>query len=294
MHSDDWDNLRYLLAVARHGSVSSAARALGVNHSTVLRHVAAFETLHGVRIFDRRPSGYRLTEHGADILDPLLSVESAVAAVQRRIAAGEERLAGKLRVTTTDSVFAGVLSPHLAGFHARHPHITLDMRVTNLPLNLAQRDADIALRPSRAPPDALVGVHVGVLSFGIYAAPAYLAGQPDRHLNEHAWLGLDEVLARAPPAQWMRDALGEVSTVFRADSFVTLQLAAEAGLGLAVLPCCIADPSPRLVPVRAPMTELDTGLWLLTHPDLRRSSLVRAFLGHFSEVLRGDAGAEPV
>lgn len=286
MHNGNWDDLRYLLAVARFGGVAAAARELKVNHSTVLRHVSAYEARHGVQLFDRRASGYALTEHGRLVLGALESVEGAIAEVERKVAGHGGRLEGTLTVTTTDSIAVHVVGPHLGAFHARFPNIVVDLRGTNQALNIAHRDADVAIRPSHNPPEELVGVPVGPLAFAVYGATEYVAQHGKRPLVEQPWLGLGELLERSPPAVWMRTAMGDAEIKLRADSFLSLQAGAEQGIGVAILPCFLGDASSALARLTEPLADVETTLWLLTHPDLRKSGLVRAFLDYFAQALR--------
>ncbi|MBT6274996.1 MAG: LysR family transcriptional regulator [Chromatiales bacterium] len=289
MHSINWNDLRYILAVARAGSVVGAGRALGLNHATVLRHVHAFEKNAGAQLFERKSSGYLLTEQGSELVRSLEQVESAVTEVERKIAARELKPEGVLRVTTTDSLFPAIVSPHLKRFQAKYPDIVLDITVTNMRLDLARREADVAVRPSQNPPEDLIGIRVGDLAFGVYATSDYLNAHPGKSMEEHAWLGLNEMLGGAPPAVWMRETMPGTRVVSRADSFVALQALAHEDLGLTLLPCCVGDTDGRLVRYAAPITPITTSLWVLTHPDLRRSALVRAFLDFFTEALRGEA-----
>lgn len=289
MHRPNWDDYRYILTVAREGGVASAARILGVNHATVLRHIQAFESAHGVVLFDRRASGYELTGHGRSLLEALESLESAVIDVERKVVGSEDRASGVLTITTTDAISVGIIGPYLNGFVGAYPHIAPDLRITNTALDLNQRDADVAIRPSQSPPESLVGRRVGTLGIGVYASRAYAKQYGERRLNEHAWVGLGKLMARSPAARWLETVAKPKHVVLKADSFLTVCTAVEQGLGVALLPCFLGEPNDELVALGPPIDELDTQLWLLTHPDLRRSPLVRAFMDHFGDALVQDA-----
>lgn len=289
MRSNNWDNIRYVLAVAQAGGLARAARVLGVNHATVLRHVTAFEARHDTVMFYRRASGYELTQEGRHVLGALSAVEHAVAEVERKVAGQGQGLAGRLRITITDSTFNGALARHMSGFRRAYPLIVLDLQVTYAALDLSARDADVAVRSSRSPPEELVGSRVASIGFGIYGSRQLANAFRQAPLDDMPWLGLGEGLSRSLPAQWMREHVSDAETVSRADSFLSLREMALSGLGVTLLPCCIADDVEGLTRVRGPIAELETGLWLLTHPDLRTSSLVRAFLDFFSAELRENA-----
>ena len=253
----NWDDLRYVLAVADHGSVASAARRLGVNHTTVLRRLHAFEEAKKIRLFERLSTGYVLTAEGEQLIAAARSIDDTVAALERRIAGRELKLEGVIRVTTTDTFMISVLPRHLASFRERHPRIAIELALTNSRLNLTKRDADVAIRPARELPAPLIGERVCDVGFAVYGAESYLDGRPaDIFAAGHAWLGGDEMLANAPVVRWMSRQVPSARIAFRADSFVALHHAAAAGLGLATLPCCLGDQDPALRRLEGPKEDL--------------------------------------
>ncbi|SFC95055.1 DNA-binding transcriptional regulator, LysR family [Bosea sp. CRIB-10] len=273
----EWDDLRYVLAVAEAGSLAGAARELRVNHSTVLRRIAAFEQQLGLRLFERLPTGYVLTAGGEELVAAARSISGTVTELERRIAGQDLRLSGTLRITATDTLMGSILPEILAEFGEAHPGIALEVAVSNLMFNLTKRDADVALRTADNPPPTLVGRRVGKIAFAIYAAPAYLARHDHADLAEHRWIGPDDTLGGTSVARWMQAKLPKSEIVLRADSLLAMQQAAVAGLGLVALPCYLGDSVPALACVRRPMPEIETALWILTHEDLRAAARVRAF-----------------
>ena len=288
MQHINWDNLRYVLMVAKKGSISAAARELSVNRTTVLRRINAFQENLNCRIFERGDLGYILTPEAEKMLDAAQEVESTLFYMQRQIAGQELRLEGELRVTTTDTLMVSVIGPHLASFHRQHPHIVVDVVMTNNILDLGRRDADIAIRPTRSVKAPLVGRRVAELYFGIYASPAYLGSCEISNLFEHKWLGFDDSLKSTAPGNWLEANVPEENICLRADSFVTLKVAAENGMGLALLPHYLGNSSELLRRLPASNTELTTGIWLITHPDLFRSAKVHAFMDHIENALKKD------
>ncbi|MEZ5934295.1 MAG: LysR family transcriptional regulator [Alphaproteobacteria bacterium] len=285
----NWDDLRFVLAVADHGSVSSAARRLGVNHTTVLRRVHAFEEAKKIRLFERLSTGYVLTAEGEQLVAAARSIDDMVASLERRIAGQDLKLEGVIRVTTTDTFMGSVLPPHFASFRRQHPRIAIELALTNSRLNLTKRDADVAIRPARELPAPLIGERVADVGFAVYGARAYLETRPLDPLSpEHRWLGGDEMLANSPLARWMRRHVPEAHVAFRADSFVALHQAARAGLGLTIIPCCLGDGDPALQRLDARSDDLITGLWLLTHQDLIKAARIRAFIDHMAKALADD------
>jgi DNA-binding transcriptional LysR family regulator len=278
MRRFEWDDLRYVLAVADAGSLAGAARQLGVNHTTVLRRVRAFEKQLGVRLFERLPTGYVLTAGGEELIAAARHIDDTVTTLERKLAGQDLRLSGSVRATTTDTLMASILPEVLAEFRGAYPGIQLEIAISNAMLNLSKRDADVAIRPSLDPPETLVGRRVAKIAFAIYASPAYLAKHRKiEELAGHQWVGVDDSLADTSVARWMRTELRARDITLRADSLLGVRQAAGAGLGLAALPCYLGDTAHDLVCVNRPIAAMETALWVLTHEDLRNTPRVRAF-----------------
>jgi molybdate transport repressor ModE-like protein len=276
MHRMVWGDLQYLLAVARGGSLAAAARALGVNHTTVLRRMTAFEDALGVRVFERRPSGYVLTRAGEELVAAAGQMQDVADAVERKLAGRDLQLTGTVRVTTTDTLAVSLVPDILARFTAAHPEVALELTTTTAMVSLTKRDADLAVRPTSQPPQHLVGRRVGRIAFAVYASAAYLARNPARRdLAKHAWLAPDDGLAATTIARWIARELPGLAPVLRADTLTALAHAAVAGHGVAALPCYLGD-TLALERVRGVIAEMDTQLWVLTHPDLRDAARIRA------------------
>lgn len=280
----EWDELRYVLAVADAGSLAGAARKLGVNHTTVLRRIGAFEKQLGLRLFERLPSGYALTTGGEELINTARQIDDTVAALERRLAGQDLRLSGVVRITTTDTLMGSILPAMLAEFRVAHPGIQLEIALSNMMFNLSKRDADVAIRPAIDPPESLIGRRVAKVAFAIYGSPHYLAKHRKvSNLADHQWIGPDDSLASSTVAQWMRTELSAANVALRADSLLGIRQAAEAGLGLVALPCYLGDTSSGLTCVRAPVAAMETALWVLTHEDLRHSARIRAFTEFVAE-----------
>jgi DNA-binding transcriptional LysR family regulator len=274
----EWDDLRYVLAVAEAGSLSGAARALGVNHTTVLRRITTFEKALGVRLFERLPTGYTLTASGEELIAAARQVNDTVTDLERKLAGRDLRPSGAVRVTTTDSLMGSLLPEILAAFRQEHPEIRIEVVLSNALLNLSKRDADVAIRPAENPPQHLIGRSIAKVAFAVYAGSGYLARHGKvKGLREQTWVAPDDSLSQTSVARWMRAELPDSEVAMRADSFLGLKLAAEAGLGLAALPCYLGDTSAGLVCMHAPIKAMETALWILTHDDLRHTARIRAF-----------------
>jgi DNA-binding transcriptional LysR family regulator len=170
MQGFKWEDLRYFLAVAQAGNLSAAARSLGVNHATVFRRISSLEKNLGVRLFDRFPDGYVLTAAGEEMVNSVSRIDERITSLSFRISGHDHRLTGTLRVSTTDSLGFILLQPHLYQFHQKYPQIRLELITNNEFFNLTRRHADVAIRPTRSPPEGLVGRKVCVFPWGVYAS----------------------------------------------------------------------------------------------------------------------------
>ncbi len=291
MHKMNWQDLHYVLVVARSKSVAAAARSLGVTHSTVLRRINALEERQGVRLFDRLRTGYALNPDGQQLLQAAQSIEETIHGLERRFAGKELKLEGTVRVTTTDSILVSLVGRHLAQFKSNYPDITLELTLTSHVLSLTRRDADVAIRPSRSAPDRLAGTRLSDFLFGIYASRSYGSAHLDQPLSDQPWLGPDDALWGSPAGRWLHTELPEARIVFSADSFLALADAAARDLGLAILPCCQGDDDDRLVRMSEPLSKYPTGMWILAHADLLNSARVRTFYDFMVGAMQADIPA---
>jgi DNA-binding transcriptional LysR family regulator len=278
----DWDDLRHFLAVARAGSTLGGARRLGVNQTTCARRVAALEAATGARLFDRRRAGYRLTEAGQRVLALAERVEAEIDALSRAIQAEGRMLSGRLRATTSESLANLVLTPFLLAFRESHPAVRVDLVLSDRRLELAQGEADVALRAGLQPEAAGVAVRrICHLGWAVYASAGYAArhGLPasPAAMAGHAVMGGEGAMAQAAALRWI-EALPGVDVVSRSDSLTNMAAAATAGLCLVALPCLIGDRDPALRRCFPPVAAIGGELWLLVREEVREVAHVRAFL----------------
>ncbi len=285
MQQINWDNLRYVLTVANKGSIAGAARELGVNRTTVLRRIDNFQKSLNCRIFEQTSSGYTLTPEAEKMIAAAREVESTLYCMLRDVEGSELKLEGELRVTTTDSFMVSIMGPLLASFHRKHPKIIVDILITNNILDIHRRDADIAVRPTGSPDPHLVGHRLCDVEFGVYASRDYLRNMGPLDWREHHWVGLESSLRATPPGKWFDATIPPSQVCLRGDSFVAIKVAAENGLGVALLPHFLGQMSDALIEIPVPTDELTVGLWVLTHPDLVRSARVHAFIDHMTHSL---------
>ena len=278
----DWDHLRVFMALARERSVRAAAAALGVSHSTVSRRIDAFERELGVRLFERLPDGLVLTAFGEDTLQTAQRLEESVDGLQRRVRGQDGRLRGDLRVTMPDLLAAKLLMPDLVAFVECYPEIDLEVAISYTPFDLGRREADVAIRITRDPPEQLVGRKVITFARAAYASRGYLARHDPQHQPESVtWIGWDDG-TRHP--RWVRaTAIPNAPVRGRMNNAMVQLAAAKAGMGLAMLPCFMGDSEPELARVPPGKPGPDWDIWILTHEDLRATARVRAFMDFRAE-----------
>lgn len=284
-----WDDLRYFLAVQRHGTHAAAGRTLRVDATTIGRRVGALEAGLGVALFRRTPTGLVPTEAGTRLQAHAERVEAEVLASERELTGGDQRAAGQVRLTCGDGLAVHVLAPRLPELRTRHPDIDVELRADNRVLDLSRREADVAVRTFRPREPSLVIRRLARFPFGVFGSHAYFArrGHPSalRDLPHHDWLGHDPAQERAPHEVWRRRHAAGARTVLLASTTTLVMAACAAGHGLALLPELLAACDPRLTPV-LPRAALPTAeLWAATHQDLRRSARVGAVVGWLAEVL---------
>ncbi len=276
----DWNDLRFFVELARRGSLSATARQLKADHSTVARRIASLEAALGMKLFDRMPRGYLLTEEGRHLLERAGAMEVAAHSIERLAAARSDRIDGVVRISAPPTFASRWLVPRLDPLRRSHPDLTLDVIGETAAADLMRRDADIGLRLSRPEGNALVARKLGVLAHAIYAARSYLEHVPE---EAHEFLGYDQHLEEVPQQRWLERFAAGRRFAMRTNDLASLISAAEAGMGLAVLPKVLAEGLNDLVLVTE-ATGAERELWWVLHPDLRRSARVRVVLDHLTRI----------
>lgn len=277
----NWDDVRYVLAVAESGSVSAAARALGVNHATVLRRIAAFEEAQGAPVFDRTSQGYVVPPERLRVIEAAREAAQAIDTVRRHMQ-GSTGAVGMVRVTSTDSLCASVLPEVVAELATAQPAISVELVAANTHVDLARLAADVAVRPALSLPSDLVGEQAAVMGFAVYAS---------RGASRACWLGLRGVLSRSVAARWMEDAAGDEPIASGADSFLVLRELAAAGLGKTILPCILGDTDARVVRVMGLDPAISAPVWVASHVDLAQTRRLRMVRSRMVEAIARRADA---
>jgi DNA-binding transcriptional LysR family regulator len=273
----DWDDVRYFLAVARGGSVRAAAERLGLNHTTILRRIAQLEERLGAQMFEKLPSGYRLTNAGEEVLQFAEQMEASSNRLETRVFGRDQGARGLLRVTLAPTLATHLLMPDFAEFARLHPEIEMEILAIGEPVNLTNREADVAVRvvyERNALPLNLHGLKGPELFGGVYISrdllAAWHAGAPDRI----RWI----VISQHGIPDWARE--GEVPAAdvpFKTTDGGAQIAAVRQGLGMTTLPCFIGDADPLLVRVPGTPLHKHGTLWLLTHGETRKTKRVRLF-----------------
>ncbi len=284
----DWDDVRYFLALARVGSVRAAGASLGVSHSTVARRVEALEGRLATRLFDRNRDGYMLTEAGHQMLPGAERVEREMSALERELIGKDERLSGTIRLTCCDEYVSEMMVKELTVFCGAYPDIELAIAADSRSVDLSKREADIAVRTlgvGSQPPEHLIGRKlVPVVSANYVAVDHAERLDPEREGNETRWVAFAD--RRFVEMKIAESSYAHVPPWGSFSSLGLLVQAARAGLGIAMLPCYVADRDPALRRLHRPDLDHVADVWLLCHPDLRDNARFQASRECVSRALR--------
>ena len=291
----DWNDLKAFLAVARGGSTLAASKTLKINQTTVARRIEALEASVGLKLFERGQTGSRLTEAGEDLLAEAERMEAAAEAFGSRAGAHQRGLAGTLKVTSTEILANLAITPALGEFRQLFPDVKIDLIVSDLPLDLAAGEADVAIRSGIAlTVSDLVARKLADFDFALYCSRDYAARRGVLtdldDLKNHDLIGGDGSHLPLPGMRWMFERAGGVEPAHTSNSMTNLNIAVKAGLGIAPVGCLLADLDPDLIQCSEPIPELRAGSWVVTRPELRDAPRVRAFIDfivpHFAALRR--------
>ena len=271
---ENWDDIKYALAIHRHGGLSAAARNLGVNHSTVSRRLSALETSMGVRLFDRLPTGLKITNHGERLIESALEIERHILELNLSIASKDQILAGPLKISAPQLIIQLHLADIVTKFKETYPQIDITMIGTSDTVNLHRREADVSIRAITDSEETLWGRKALSQNCCYYGAKSYLKEKTNAdRLNciNFMWHGdvvAPKVLKTYPNSH----------VIAKFDDMVSVVGAVQVGMGIARMPCFIGDANPYLqrVPNISPEPYFD--IWILTHPDLKDVPRIKTFM----------------
>lgn len=282
-------DLGLVLALVRGGTLAEAARQLGVDSSTVFRAIGRLEKQLGLALFVRGRRGMAANDLAMALARRAEAIEGELDQARELLRTGDRALTGTLRVTTTDTILQGLLLPALAEFRRAWPQLELELVTTNQLASLSRREADIAIRATRKPPEHLVGARLGTIRSALWASERYLAGAPrGGELAALDWVSpeADDMLAGHPSIQWRRERHPAAQPTVRCNSILAVAQAIEGGLGIGVAPLFLLEGRPGVVNLSGRVPELDTDLWMLSHADVRHLRRVKVFFDFLRERLQ--------
>lgn len=285
----NWDDLKYFLAVARAGSLTAASEKLTVNQSTVSRRISGFEQELKVRLFERFSTGYVLTTEGEELLRRAERIEEEAHAIERHVMGKNIELSGPIRVTCSLVVARYLLIPLLKRFNTLHPRIVVHLDLSNSLHNLSAREADVAIRVTRdALPETLIGRELGRIAYAVYGRNDYVKAYRKRNgKGPLHWIGEDNNQDRP---NWLPADINPLQLVMRSnDVLATLDLVKQ-GFGVGRLPCFMGAKEQTLRQLDLPHGIPAVPIWMLTHADMRRVNRVSAFTAYIVEALRKQLG----
>ena len=278
----DWDDLQYFLAVARHGSTISAAKALNLSQSTVHRRLLELEKRIGRNLVIRHATGYRLTEFGIELKPWAEQVEKAIGSLERFLVAADETPTGSVRVTCSELIgYRLMQSPLLETFHSRYPGLRVELILSDHFLDIGKGEADVAIRAGAPNAEVLIGRKIADVPWALYCSRGYLEryGRVERteDIARHSVIEFDGDIRDHHAAKWLRSVAPAARVVARSNTVPGLLMTVKSGAGLAPLPVPLAVREPDLVSVLGPLPGLYSPIYLLTHPELRHMPRIRTF-----------------
>lgn len=282
----NWEDLRYILAVARGGTVLAAAKSLSVSPTTMSRRLRSLEEDLGTNLFDKFKHGAVLSEAGEKVVAVAEQVEHVTDQLDAEIHGLDQRLVGAIRVTSVDFMLQTWVSD-FAAFRDRYPDVDLELTSTMSVVNLTQREADVALRVAATAPEHLLGKKYAEFMYAVYGSEDLVDEiGADAPYSAYPWLSWDLAVARSTD-QWIAENAGGAPIKMRFGQMSVMVSALEAGVGLSIMPCVLGDANPRL---RRVGDYLEGGLylWVLTHPQLRGSARITAFIRYVRGLIERD------
>lgn len=274
----NWDDLRIFLTLAREGTLTTAAKALGVSHPTVARRVAALEKQIGARLFDRLPDRFVPTSAGEELLEDTEAMERAALSIDRRSASLSDTVSGVVRLSAGEEISA-LLAHHLPDLRKRLKQIEFELTARHTALNLSRREADLLIREQVPDLADIVARKLGRTAYAIYAHPSLaVARLPPSSFKSVPWVGFDDDHTRMPGQRWLQERLDGGRPAIRCNNWLVVRETARAGGGFVILPCYLGDADDRLQRVGGVIPEVFADQWLLVHRDLRALPRVRAVM----------------
>ena len=279
-------DLEVTLALVRGGTLAAAGVRLGIDASTVFRALQRIERGLGRTLFERTRSGYLATELSTELAEHAERMEVSLEAARSSLEAAPAQVSGTVRITTTDTVLHGLVAPALRSLRTVHPLLSYELHTGNELASLTRRDADIAVRATKRPPQHLVGKHIGPIRVALYAAKKGSARKfADVEAGKADWIAPDDALPEHPSVVWRRRHFPKAAPRYRVNSILSVLELVVLGLGVGIVPLFLADGRNDVIRLGEPLDECETELWLLTHPESRHLRRVGAVYSHLAETM---------
>lgn len=272
MKKMNWNDIQYFLALVDGGNLSAGARSLSVEHSTIARRIEQLEQQLGIRLFDRMQRGWQLTKEGKDLLNASRQMAEGAQRIQR-IANASTTLSGSVRVSVPPLIGYHLITPFIPRLRTKLPSIEVELVSDLQNADLHRREADIALRMRRPDHPNLVARRIASLPYALYASKEYLENTPP---DQWQFVGYEKSMQATPQQQWLDSQLNNRTVSFRSNDLHVLAMAIEQNVGVGVLPSFLEGSYSRIEKIDTPSCPVVRDLWLVIHPDLRRSPRVRA------------------
>lgn len=279
-------DLELALALLRGGTLASAGERLGVDPSTVFRSLQRIERGLGRALFERTRSGYLATELASELAEHAEKMEVALEAARSFVQAAPAQVSGAVRITTTDTVLHGLIAPALHSLQKVHPLLTYELHTGNELASLTRRDADIAVRATKHPPQHLVGKNMGPIRVALFAAKRGSVRKfADVEAGQADWIAPDDALPHHPSVAWRKRHFPKASPRYRVTSILSVLELVALGLGVGIVPLFLADGRKDVMRLTEALDECETDLWLLTHPESRHLRRVAAVYSHLAQTM---------
>ena len=284
-----WDNLRYFLAVAQCGTLSAAARQLGVSHSTVQRRIGALELELQTSLFSRKVNGYALTQSGQALFKESAQLQTTLECISRKVSGSDSTVSGQVVLTSTDTLCFLVLPKLIKSLTQTYPELCVELKMINSISDVQNLEADIAIRSCMQAPADLIGRKIGTIQFAAYAALTYCQEKGiDRFpadVEAHQVIVLTDDYANTPFHQWLDSQLTVNTRTTIASGFLSAFGLCKAGLGITLLPTYMVDEASNLMKLEIDGNPVSNDLWILSHTDLRSTERVRVVRQYLYEEL---------
>ncbi|OUR95663.1 hypothetical protein A9Q84_14270 [Halobacteriovorax marinus] len=277
---ENWEDLKYFMALAKEKRLQKAAKLIKSNHTTVYRRILNFEEKFEIKLFESTPSGYFLTPAGEELYHKLEGLEERMDTIFNSIQGLDTKLKGRILITTTPSIATTFLPKIIKKFQQKWPDLFVDLKVSNQFYNLSKREADIAIRPASDVPLHLIGRNLGELNFAIYGSKSYFKGNKTRedflkNIDKHNFIVLDESLEHLKSKKWLDSKLKDDSRIYKVDDLTVMAKMCSDGVGLGLMPHYFADIYKNLEVIHEPKEFVGSHLWILTHKNMSKVPKVK-------------------